>query len=109
MLATQSGHLAIVELLIAAKAHVNAQNYIGTTSLHVAVAMGQTEMVSVLLKNGADPNIMDKVNTALQRNHAYFIIIIQMGTTAMVTAKMCDHILIYQMLLVYQVASVLFC
>ncbi len=69
MLASQSGHLAIVELLIAAKAHVNAQNYRGTTSLHVAVAMGQTEIVSVLLKNGADLKVMDKVNTALQRKH----------------------------------------
>ncbi len=69
MLASQSGHLAIVELLIAAKADVNAQNYRGTTSLHVAAAMGQTEIASVLLKNGANPNVMNKVNTALQRNH----------------------------------------
>ena len=69
MLASQSGHLAIVELLTAAKADVNAQNYGGTTSLHLAAGMGQTEIVSVLLKNGANQKVMDKVNTALQRNH----------------------------------------
>ncbi len=57
MIASQHGHLAIVELLIAAKADVNAQNGPhGATALHLAV---DTEIVSVLLKNGANPTIMD--------------------------------------------------
>ncbi len=67
MIASQHGHLAIVELLVAAQAHVNAQNVRGTTALHLAVIKGQIEIVSVLLKNGADPNVMDKVNATLQR------------------------------------------
>ncbi|XP_064387404.1 poly [ADP-ribose] polymerase tankyrase-1-like isoform X5 [Halichondria panicea] len=92
MIASQLGHLAIVKLLVAAQADVNAQNRPqGVTALHLAVATGQTEIVSVLLKNGADPKVTDK-----------------MGITAMDTAKRCGHFLIYQMLLVYQVASVLF-
>ncbi len=64
MIASQNGHLAIVELLVASKAHVNAQTNgpHGATALHLAVATGQTEIVSVLLKNGANPKIMDKVN-----------------------------------------------
>ncbi len=68
MIASQNGHLAIVKLLVAAKAHVNAQNGPhGATALHIAVATGQTEIVSVLLKNGADPKVTDKVNVSLQQ------------------------------------------
>ena len=62
MIAAQEDHLAIVELLIAAKARVNAQNCRGTTALDLAVSKGQIEIVSILLKNGADPKVMDKVN-----------------------------------------------
>ncbi len=55
LIASQLGHLAIVKLLVAAKAHVNAQNGPhGVTALHIAVATGQTEIISVLLKNGAN-------------------------------------------------------
>ncbi len=62
MIAIQNNHLTIVKLLIAAKAHVNAQNVRGATALHLAVDTGQTEIVSVLLKNRADPKVMNKVN-----------------------------------------------
>ncbi len=65
MIASQHGHLAIVELLVAAKADVNAQNEPhGATALHLAIDTRQTEVISVLLKNGANPTIMDKVNNA---------------------------------------------
>ncbi len=67
MIASQNGHLAIVELLVAAKAHVNAQNVRGTTALHIAVVTGKIEIVSILLKNGADPKVTDKVNASLQQ------------------------------------------
>ena len=68
MIASQLGHLAIVKLLVAAQADVNAQNRPqGVTALHLAVATGQTEIVSVLLKNGADPKVTDKVNASLQQ------------------------------------------
>ncbi len=106
MIASQFGYLAIVELLIAAKAYVNAQNSRGKTALHIAVGNGHIEVVSVLLKSGANLKVMDKVNATL----VYFIITIfmQNGITAIDAAKIFDNFLIDQMLLVYQVASVLF-
>ncbi len=67
MLASQRGNLAIVELLVGAKAHVNVQNARGTTALQLAVIKGQIEIVSILLKNRANPKVMDKVNAALQQ------------------------------------------
>ncbi len=67
MLASQRCNLAIVELLIAAKADVNAQNARGITALHLAVGKGQVEIVSILLKNEANPKVMDEVNASLQQ------------------------------------------
>ena len=67
MLASQRGNFAIVKLLVAAQADVNAQNARGTTALQLAVIKGQIEIVSILLKNGANPKIMDKVNATLQQ------------------------------------------
>ena len=62
MRASQHGHLAIVELLIAAKAHVNAQGLHGASALHIAAFNGRTECVRVLLKCGADLKAVDKVS-----------------------------------------------
>ena len=47
--------------LISAKAQIKARNQYGHTALHMAAFKGQSECVSVLLKNGASPNSIDKV------------------------------------------------
>ncbi len=62
LIASQHGHLAIVKLLVAAKARVNAQNGPhGATALYIAAFHGRTECARVLLKNGADLKAVDKV------------------------------------------------
>ncbi len=60
MMSARDGHVKIVELLIAANVHVNAQGKNGT-ALHLAAIGGQTDCVSVLLKNGADLKLKDEV------------------------------------------------
>ena len=47
--------------LIAANAKINDRDQYSHTALYIAVSKGQTECVSVLLNNGADPNSIDKV------------------------------------------------
>ena len=61
MMSARDGHVKIVELLIAAKVHVNARGVQNGTALHLAAIGGQTECVSVLLKNGANPKLKDEV------------------------------------------------
>ncbi len=61
MMSARDGHVKIVELLIAAKVHVNARGVKNGTALHLAAFGGQTECVSVLLKNGANPKLKDEV------------------------------------------------
>ncbi len=74
MIASQNGHLAIVELLVAAKANVNAQNEPhGATSLYIAALKGQTECARVLLKNGADLKAVDKVRVYIRAKRSVYI------------------------------------
>ncbi len=61
MMSARDGHVKIVELLIAANALVNARGVQNGTALHLAAIGGQTECVSVLLNNGANPKLKDKV------------------------------------------------
>ncbi len=58
MSAAQEGHPEVVLQLIAAKAHIKARSQY---TLYMAVSKEQSECVSVLLKNGADPNSTDYV------------------------------------------------
>ena len=51
------------QLLIDNGAEVNARGDLGETALHKAVGMGRTEIVRVLLKNGADPRIESLTGT----------------------------------------------
>ncbi len=61
MMSARYGHVKIVEILIAANVLVNARGVKNGTALHLAAFSGQTECVSVLLKNGANPKLKDKV------------------------------------------------
>jgi len=48
------GHTAVVELLLAAGADVDAKNNYGWTALHYAAAYGHADVVELLLEAGAD-------------------------------------------------------
>ncbi|MBI5649715.1 MAG: ankyrin repeat domain-containing protein [Chloroflexi bacterium] len=54
--ATASRHLAIVQMLIARGAEVNARQAGGFVPLHAAAQNGQIEMIELLIANGADAN-----------------------------------------------------
>jgi ankyrin repeat protein len=50
---------AMVELLLADKANLEAKDHLGMTPLHWAVAQGQLDMAELLLAHGADVNPKD--------------------------------------------------
>ncbi len=53
------GPVAVLEALLAAGADVNAPGLDGTTPLHEAALWDDMELVGVLLRGGADPNVVD--------------------------------------------------
>lgn len=67
MLASEKGHTDIVRALVSAGANVNAKSkssaleYGRFSSLHLAVANSQNEVVRLLLGFGADPNSLDNI------------------------------------------------
>ena len=54
------GHTAVVELLLAAGADVDAESNIGETALHYAAAYGHADVVELLVSAGANVNAQDK-------------------------------------------------
>ena len=76
------GHIEVVELLLAAKANVNAKSKRGYTALMGAAWRGNTEVVKLLLAANAD------VNAKSDR-----------GTTALITAAYRDKIEVVKLLL----------
>ena len=56
--AAAGGHRAVVELLLANKADVNATGVDGVAALHPAAERGFLSVCKVLLDHGADPNII---------------------------------------------------
>ena len=55
--AASSGHSAVLQMLLDAKANPNAQDLAGETPLHYCAIAGQATTAEMLLKNGADPTI----------------------------------------------------
>lgn len=55
-MAAESGHLKVVEVLLAARADVNAADVSGTTALEAAAGCGYLEILERLLAAGADVN-----------------------------------------------------
>ncbi len=59
------GETGIAQRLIAAHCDVNARNDAGQTALMMAAMFGRTDVVKMLLMNGANPDLHDRVgNTA---------------------------------------------
>ena len=57
MIASQSGHADVVELLLDKNVPINAQNKNGKTAVYIASQNGHFSVVSTLLNNGAESNI----------------------------------------------------
>ncbi|KAK1934473.1 Serine/threonine-protein phosphatase 6 regulatory ankyrin repeat subunit C [Phytophthora citrophthora] len=71
-LASEKGHAAVVQLLLAAGSNPNttAQRD-GSTALHTAAFMGKSAVVWLLLRSGADPQLKDsKGLTAVDQAHS---------------------------------------
>ena len=61
-LAAQSGHTAVVSLLLSKSTNqMHVKDKRGRTGLHLAAANGHLDMVSLLLGQGADIDVYDKV------------------------------------------------
>ena len=59
--ATIAGNNALLRLLLlAAELNIQAQDYEGSTALHLAVIEGRTQALAILLNAGANPNITDQ-------------------------------------------------
>jgi hypothetical protein len=56
IIAAQTNDLPTVRQFIAEGTDINAHGVLGETALHMAVALGYTDIVSFLLEAGADPN-----------------------------------------------------
>jgi uncharacterized protein len=66
-LAVEAGSLAVVKLLLARGAHVNAEDYFLCTPLMAAAHAGWADIVALLLAKGADASLRDRRGrTALQ-------------------------------------------
>jgi ankyrin repeat protein len=65
MMAARDGDLESAKLLLAAGAHINDFNPVGSTSLMLATRNDKTPVALWLLEKGADPNIAEAGHTAL--------------------------------------------
>ena len=66
MSASHGGHLAVVNVLLAAGAEVDKMSFDGMTALMKASRLGHVDIIKALLDNGANVNMVDKSgNTAL--------------------------------------------
>ena len=60
LLATQNGHIKVVELLLLWSCGLDHTTSDGKSALYCAAQYGDFDMVQILLYNGADPNVKDK-------------------------------------------------
>ena len=61
-LAAQSGHTAVVSLLLSkSTSQIHGKDKRGRTGLHLAAASGHIDMISLMLGQGAEINGYDKV------------------------------------------------
>ena len=74
--------LALVELLLAHRANVNAQRRDGMTALHAAAYRGHLSVIDVLLKAGANPNIRAHADTGAHSGESPLDTALAQGQTA---------------------------
>lgn len=55
--AAQTGHLASMRALLEVVTEVNSVDHLGRTALHIAASMGNQEMVSLMIRKGANLNV----------------------------------------------------
>lgn len=71
-LASESGNVEIVRLLLDSKCDIHRKNTAWRTSLHSAVTWGHLEVVKILLEAGLDPKVRDRSGkTAFDYVHSY--------------------------------------
>ena len=61
MLATKFGHITVMSILISSGADINHQNIFGSSAVHIACQRGQMEAAILLVRKGADINVLDMV------------------------------------------------
>ncbi|GIX81417.1 ankyrin-3 [Caerostris darwini] len=74
ILSVKTGNLDTVEFLLGNQACVDAQDFLGQTSLHFAAMRGHVDMTCLLLRNRADISVVDSegktaLHKAAERNH----------------------------------------
>lgn len=74
--------LALVELLLAHGANVNARRRDGMTALHAAAHRGHLNVIAALVKAGADPNIRAHAEPGAHSGESPFDTAIAQGQTA---------------------------
>eukprot|EP00295_Goniomonas_pacifica_P007831 CAMPEP_0175838614 /NCGR_PEP_ID=MMETSP0107_2-20121207/18351_1 /TAXON_ID=195067 ORGANISM="Goniomonas pacifica, Strain CCMP1869" /NCGR_SAMPLE_ID=MMETSP0107_2 /ASSEMBLY_ACC=CAM_ASM_000203 /LENGTH=162 /DNA_ID=CAMNT_0017152249 /DNA_START=70 /DNA_END=558 /DNA_ORIENTATION=- len=60
MHAASRGHLPVAEVLVAAGAHLDAQDKWGWAAIHRAAHGGRPDIVQLLVRAGADVHVLDK-------------------------------------------------
>jgi len=72
MIASENGHIDVVNRLLSLGCEVNAQNNQGMTALMFACSKGMKDVVKLLLDHGADPSICSKdEKSAIDLSHEY--------------------------------------
>ena len=74
--------LALVELLVANRANVNAQRRDGMTALHAAAYRGHLRVIEALLRAGADPNIRAHADAGAHAGESPLDTAVTQGQTA---------------------------
>jgi serine/threonine protein kinase len=70
--ASEKGDVEKVKKLLKKGADVNAKNFLGFTSLHIAASAGHIEVVKLLIENGANVNAKDNVGWTPLYNAAIY-------------------------------------
>jgi len=96
IMASQKGHIDIVDILIKANADINKCDDIGAFPLMAASYYGHTEVVKLLIKNGADINKLTNAENSLLflalKNEHYDIANILIESGANIDKKCCKLI-----------------